>query len=94
MAIDLQTKLQQTKLKLFGINSSEDEFDLMANANQLNDPTFITSTKHEIVDYNNEESIENMFLDDEWQNLKVCCFFFISYFSFKNPCIINSINDM
>ncbi len=36
MALDLQTKLQQTKQKLFGINSSEEEFDMIIQNHQDN----------------------------------------------------------
>ena len=37
MAIDIQTKLVQTKLKLFGLNPNEDDYDLL-NQNITNKP--------------------------------------------------------
>lgn len=55
MALDLQTKLQQTKLKLFGFNPTDEE-DMM-DYYKKNDNTFVTSTKHE----GNEE---NEFMDE------------------------------
>lgn len=45
MALDLQTKLQQTKLKLFGFNPTDEED--MIDYYKKNENTFVTSTKHE-----------------------------------------------
>ncbi|CAF0778521.1 unnamed protein product [Brachionus calyciflorus] len=62
MALDLQTKLQQTKLKLFGFNPTDEEEDII-DYYKKPDSTFITSTKHEI---NDEDSD---FLNNDDSNL-------------------------
>ncbi|RNA42214.1 hypothetical protein BpHYR1_013387 [Brachionus plicatilis] len=46
MALDLQTKLQQTKLKLFGFNPTDDE-DMIEYYKKSDNDTFVTSTKNE-----------------------------------------------